>query len=74
MVHDWGSALGFDLARRHSGAVRGIAYMEAIVVPFVWDDMRGATRSIFEGFRSDKGEELILKSNAFVEQVLPCAV
>ena len=73
VVHDWGSALGFDWARRNSGAVRGIAYMEAIVAPFAWDDMRGVTRSIFEGFRSDKGEELILKSNAFVEQVLPGA-
>jgi len=65
------SALGFDWARRHSDDVRGIAYMEAIVAPFVWNDMRGATRAIFEGFRSEKGEELILKHNAFIEQVLP---
>ena len=73
VVHDWGSALGFDWARRHAGAVRGIAYMEAIVAPFDWDDMRGTTRAIFEGFRSDKGEELVLERNAFVEQVLPGA-
>src|SRR6201996_683368 len=31
VVHDWGSALGFDWTRRHPDAVRGIAYMEAIV-------------------------------------------
>lgn len=74
VVHDWGSALGFDWARRHADAVRGIAYMEAIVAPFEWDDMRGATRAIFEDFRSDKGEELILERNAFVEQVLPGAM
>ena len=73
VAHDWGSALGFDWARRNAGAVRGIAYMEAIVAPFDWDDMRGTTRAIFEGFRSDKGEELILERNAFVEQVLPGA-
>ncbi len=73
VIHDWGSALGFDWARRNAGAVRGIAYMEAIVAPFVWDDMRGPTRAIFEGFRSDKGEKLILERNAFVEQVLPGA-
>ncbi len=73
VVHDWGSALGFDWARRHADAVRGIAYMEAIVAPFVWNDMRGATRTIFEGFRSDDGEALILERNAFVEQVLPGA-
>src|SRR6516164_1451988 len=29
--HDWGSALGFDWAHRHPDAVRGIAYLEAIV-------------------------------------------
>src|SRR5437762_10848233 len=33
VVHDWGSALGFDWANRHRDAVRGIAYMEAIVKP-----------------------------------------
>jgi haloalkane dehalogenase len=27
VVHDWGSALGFDWARRHPHAVDGIAYM-----------------------------------------------
>jgi haloalkane dehalogenase len=27
VMHDWGSALGFDWARRHPGRVRGIAYM-----------------------------------------------
>jgi haloalkane dehalogenase len=73
VVHDWGGALGFDWARRHAGAVRGIAYMETIVAPYEWDDMRGPTRAIFEGFRSDKGEKLILENNAFVEQVLPGA-
>ena len=30
VVHDWGSGLGFDWARRHPDAVRGIAYMEAV--------------------------------------------
>src|SRR5262249_33495348 len=29
VVHDWGSALGFDWANRHREAVKGIAYMEA---------------------------------------------
>lgn len=33
VVHDWGSALGFDWANRHRNAVRGIAYMEALVAP-----------------------------------------
>src|SRR5262249_48254585 len=37
VVHDWGSALGFDWANRHREAVKGIAYMEAIVRPQAWD-------------------------------------
>src|ERR1700746_725240 len=38
VVHDWGSALGFYWASRHPGAVKGIAYMEAIVRPLVWSE------------------------------------
>ena len=38
IIHDWGSALGFDWAKRHRDAVRGIAYMEAIVTPVAWSD------------------------------------
>ncbi|MEV6604163.1 alpha/beta fold hydrolase [Kutzneria sp. NPDC051319] len=41
VLHDWGSALGFDWARRHPDRVAGIAYMEAIVTPLSWDDVRG---------------------------------
>src|ERR1700754_844819 len=37
VIHDWGSALGFDWATRHRDAVKGIAYMEAIVRPQDWD-------------------------------------
>jgi len=37
VVHDWGSALGFDWANRQREAVKGIAYMEAIVRPQGWD-------------------------------------
>ena len=33
VVHDWGSALGFDWANRNPAATKGIAYMEAIVRP-----------------------------------------
>ena len=30
VLHDWGSALGFDWARRHPDQVRGIAFFEAL--------------------------------------------
>jgi haloalkane dehalogenase len=74
VVHDWGSALGFDWANRHREAVRGIAYMEAIVRPITWDEWPGAARQIFQAFRSPAGEEMVLEHNAFVERVLPASV
>ena len=75
VVHDWGSALGFDWANRHRQAVRGIAFMEAIVAPFPgWEEWPEAVRGTFQAFRSQQGEALILEGNAFVEQVLPRSV
>ena len=74
VIHDWGSALGFDWANRHRNAVEGIAYMEAIVRPLTWDEWNPAARRIFEGFRSDKGEEMILEKNLFIEAVLPGSI
>ncbi|HWP67063.1 MAG TPA: haloalkane dehalogenase [Candidatus Limnocylindria bacterium] len=74
VIHDWGSALGFDWARRHPDAVRGIAYMEAIVAPLTWDDWPEAGREIFRMFRSPAGEQMILERNLFVETVLPGSI
>lgn len=74
VVHDWGSALGFDWARRHPERVRGIAYMEAIVTPIGWADWPENARGIFEGFRSPAGEEMILEKNLFIEAVLPASI
>ena len=74
VVHDWGSALGFDWAARHPGSVKAIAYMEAIVCPVTWDDWPDAARDIFQAFRSPAGEELILERNLFVEAVLPASI
>jgi len=75
VVHDWGSALGFDWANRHRDRIRGIAYMEAIVRPIAsWDEWSPQAVPIFQGFRSDKGEAMIIERNMFVERVLPGSV
>ncbi len=74
VVHDWGSALGFDWASRHPDAVRGIAYMEAIVRPVTWADWPDAAVDIFKALRSSDGEEMVLDKNLFVEAVLPASV
>ena len=72
--HDWGSALGFHWARNHPDSVRGIAYMEALVSPVQWSEWPEAARGIFQGFRSKKGEDLVLSRNLFVEAVLPNSI
>ncbi len=74
VLHDWGSALGFDWARRHAGRVRGIAYMESIVRPVTWSEWPANARKIFQAFRSPAGEDLILEKNSFIERVLPASI
>jgi haloalkane dehalogenase len=73
VVHDWGSGLGFDWANRHRDAVKGIAYMEAIVAPVSWNDWPEAAQSIFQAMRSEAGESIVLEKNVFVERILPAS-
>lgn len=75
VIHDWGSGLGFDWANRHRDAVKGIAYMEAIVRPIAgWDEWPDAARQVFQALRSPAGEQMILEKNVFVENILPGSV
>jgi haloalkane dehalogenase len=75
VVHDWGSALGFDWANRHREAVKGIAYMEAIVGRQYWDHWdKFGMRPVLQALRSEKGESMVLQNNFFVEKVLPGAI
>ncbi|PCJ35941.1 MAG: haloalkane dehalogenase [Cellvibrionales bacterium] len=74
VLHDWGSALGFDWANRHRSAVKGIVYMEAIVKAISWGEWPKSMRPIFEGFRSPAGDAMVLDNNVFIEQVLPASI
>jgi haloalkane dehalogenase len=74
VCHDWGSALAFHWAHRHSERVKGIAYMEAIVGPLTWDNWPDDATRIVQGMRSDAGEGMVLEKNMFVERVLPASV
>jgi len=74
VLHDWGSALGFDWANQHRDRVAGIAYMEAIAMPINWADFPGPVSDVFQGFRSPEGESMVLEQNLFVEAVLPGAI
>jgi haloalkane dehalogenase len=70
--HDWGGALAFDWAARHSGRVRGIAFTETIVKPMSWAEFPAAARPLFESMRTPGvGESMVLEQNAFIQQALP---
>src|SRR6516162_9468598 len=75
VIHDWGSALGFDWSYRHRDAVRGIAYMEAIVQQQSWDHWDALNaRSTLKALRSEAGETMVLQDNFFIEKILPMAI
>jgi len=70
VIHDWGSAMGFQFARENPNRIKSITYMEAIVMPLTWDQWPDAATKIFGLFRSEAGEELVLEKNFFVERIL----
>ena len=75
VIHDWGSTLGFDWANRHRDAVRGIAYMEAMVGRQYWDHWdKFGMRPVLKALRSEAGEQMVLQNNFFIEKVLPGAI
>jgi haloalkane dehalogenase len=59
VLHDWGSALGFDWAMRNRDRVQGIVYMEAIVTPLTWADWPENARRAFHGLpiRKRRGDD-----------------
>lgn len=74
VIHDWGSALGFDWAQHHSDAVKGLCFMEAVIGPMTWAGFPAEARPVFEAFRSPAGEEMVLDKNIFIERVLPGSI
>ena len=70
VIHDWGSAMGFQFARENPNRIKSITYMEAIVMPLTWDQWPDMATKIFGLFRSEAGEELVLEKNFFVERIL----
>ena len=76
VIHDWGSALGFHYASRHESNVKGIAFMEAILMPVPSMEMFPEDfRDTFRAFRTpDVGWNMLVNQNMFIEQVLPMSV
>lgn len=77
VLHDWGSALGLDWARRHNSRVIGLVLMEFLRPWPTWDDLAGSedVKDLFKRFRDpSEGRKLLMEDNVFIEQVLPASV
>ena len=71
VLHDWGSALGFDWATRNPARVAGICYMEALVTPITQEEWAEPRRALLREIRSPAGDAVVLEQNQFVERFLP---
>jgi len=75
VVHDWGSGLGFNYAMQNEDNIKGIAFMEAILMTFSWEEFDPEFKELFQNFRTPGvGEEMIMNQNFFVEQFMPAAI
>jgi haloalkane dehalogenase len=69
VVHDWGSALGFDWAFQHQDRILGLAFFESLRPFPTWDSMvTGPQQELFRKFRDPvKGRKLIVDENFFID-------
>ncbi|MGR8948911.1 MAG: haloalkane dehalogenase [Gammaproteobacteria bacterium] len=74
VIHDWGTALGFEWCRQHPTAVKAVAHMEGVVKRIAWEEWPDAATDIFRAFRSANGEDVVLEKNVFIEGVLPNSI
>ncbi|KXH60335.1 twin-arginine translocation pathway signal [Colletotrichum nymphaeae SA-01] len=75
VLHDWGSALGFDWARRHEDRIAGLALMEFMHPSSSWETAPKAMADNFKPFREPGlGRQLIIDQNVFIERILPGSI
>jgi haloalkane dehalogenase len=75
IMHDWGSALALDWARRHAAQVRGLALMEFLPPMPTWLDLDSRAYEFVKAFRDPvMGPKLIIDDNAFIERGLPAGI
>ena len=66
--HDWGGGLAFDWTARHPDRVAGIAFLEAIIKPFDWNELSPGMRERSQAVRGPQGEQIVLEQNRFLTQ------
>ena len=71
VIHDWGSGLGFHYAMSHESNIKGIAFMEAMMKPFKWENFPSDQKIGFKLFRTGIGWLMISVMNVFITQLLP---
>lgn len=77
VIHDWGSFFGFHYAMTHPENVKGIAFMEAILMPVPgYEAFDPDTRDFFSNLRSSQevAEDMMVNKNLFIEGVLPAMI
>lgn len=69
VIHDWGSGLGFNYAMNNQDNIRGIVFMEALIMPLDTSTMSPQRQAMFNNMMSnvDALEESILIDNSRLE-------
>jgi len=70
VIHDWGSAMGFNWAQLNPDKVKGIAYMESLLRPPERDDANTTPSKFFQVLRSERGDKAVLEDNMFITMFL----
>ena len=71
VLHDWGSAIGFHYAMRNPENIKGIAFMESLVRPWKWKDLKWNHKLGFKLLRTPIiGEFMIYGMNAFLNLIM----
>lgn len=68
VIHDWGFGLGFHYAMRNQDNIKGLAFMEAILSTWKYEDMPPQIVEFFQTMRGTSSRELLVDQNFFVEQ------
>ena len=72
VIHDWGSALGLHYANQHPNNIRALAFMEAILKPYIWEGFSKDFRTVFKLMRTPViGWFMISIMNSFITRMLP---
>src|SRR6056297_3601582 len=75
ILHDWGSAIGFYYAMNHPENVKSIAFIESIIKPWNWKELKWNYRLGLWLLRTPGiGEAMIYWRNAFLNDFLPVLI